>query len=281
MKKIIFPFCLLLLLYANGFSACMFFDFSNLKLYPDEYTGYFYIDFGLKQEILGDVTTGGTGFSLDMGFNLARFFHKAVIFGPFCGIAPMWGTKYSEEFLSDYRKNYHVPDASSDDALSIDAAEYQGQFVKNGEIMGSGFSFNYGLIIKFPHKYAPPVKIYKSFYWSNTKEISGSTTLYYSDGSSSTAPKIYSLDRTGWGIEIILFRGYSLSEGESWLGSVNLGYVSLFLEFMDFSKTELYSNDNDYPEMRDVYLSEFMDDDFNNKYGTEFKMGLKIGINVL
>lgn len=275
-------------------------------IYPNNYAGWLYCDFNITHEPIGNVTKGGTGFSLDFGVNIGKLFHKSIMITPLAGLSILWGEKYNDTFHKDFVKHYQkssklqeYENRQRESAENLDSgnplseeerAEYNAlekgekvsEYIRNKEIEGNVVKFYYGVIIRYPHKYFPPVKIYRLLCWNYIKELSSGFYTVYSDGSTGSSKTIHSLDRTGWGIEVFIFRGYTLFSDES-LGQFNIGSVSLFIEFFNFNEATITDeNTSAYGSTeREVKISEFADQAFNDQYQTEIKFGIKIGMNIM
>jgi hypothetical protein len=147
--------------------------------------------------------------------------------------------------------------------------------LRNGSPEGD-LSLYYGIQLRYPHRFAHIIKLYSAWYATNMGSTSGSG--FYTVGASSV-DSARSIDRFGWGVEVILFRGYTLI-GEEAYGNFNVGYVSLFYEQYNFQNSRLYMHEYD-GDPRDMYMREFVDEAFWDTYRTEHKVGLKIAMHLL
>jgi|GEM_PF-4745855 len=245
-----------------------------------------WVQFGLGyQGDSGGMTTYGHGGFLELGLNPGKFIHRNLIAAPFVGLAMAGGNAaYSSEFLQAVNQHYRVPqrylDLNAQPFLSETELEemrgYQVGLNRMEKIRTQapegGMNLYYGLILRYPHRYAPAVKLYST--WNTTDLGSASTGLY--EIGSGAVTKSQLMDRFGWGLEVFVFNGYSLSVGEDG-GNLNLGFVSLFFESLDFRNARLHFRESD-TEPPDVYFRDFVDPAFFDKYGREYKFGLKVGL---
>ena len=262
----------------------------NYSFFSKNDNGFLIVQFDYSRDLSSNIMSNGNGFAFDFGLNPAYFFNKSFVFAPYCGINVAFGTEYDKEFVSDFIQHYKLPENYSylnenvsylNEKERIDYNSFEEgirctDYIKNGIIDEGTLKFTYGFILKSPFKYFPPVKIYKSYY--NSSALRGVTHYYVG----SSHKKYFNYDRFGWGTEVVLTRGYLFSDGKGskGIGSIGLGSISLFLDFFDFKKTTIIQKDTDR-NTRNVYLYEFTDQDFIDKYKKEWRIGIKIGLSII
>lgn len=259
--------------------------------YTNDHVGYWSFDLGYHQNFGSMVTAGAPGFFIETGFNLGKFFHKEAIVSIYAGLTTSGTTGYHSGFQQRVQDHYQLPqdyvDLTNRDTLldpytdeemnhiqSYQMGESRMNVLMNG-IPESDVGLYYGLMLRYPHKYAPVIKLYSI--WNATDMGSVSKAGWYTVGSG-TGRAARSIDRFGYGVEVMLFKGYTLI-GDEKIGNVNIGYVSMFFEQYDFKETRIYMKNDD--NERDIYLKEFVDSDFWSGYEKETRVGFKVGFQLL
>lgn len=259
-------------------TSCLFFLNLNLSaqysvlnsLFPQESgNGSFYFDLAFNQKLYGSLLEGGSGLSVDLGWNIGGHINDKIVLAPYVGLSPRWGVNYSTDFLSYTQNNY------SNDALSNadESASRDFQDILAGNV-DSELSLYYGLILRPPFRYFPITKIYATFLTSSAKgEKSG--TVYYTDGTTRAEySSIGHIFRSGYGIEAMLFRTKQIiAEGKKRTGmSLHLGYISIYAE--QYKEYTIGDYDSKVP-LKDFFT---VPADFESKHGKELSVGLKVGI---
>ncbi|MDD5067428.1 MAG: hypothetical protein PHF84_10335 [bacterium] len=246
--------------------------------FPNNDAGVIYLDTSIIHELSGPVTYNGTGWTLDLGFNIGRLFHDYLHLAPYAGIRVLGNLKYKNAFLRDFAENYSelTQEEQEENDFLLSEVDKVANFIKGGKLDGA-FGFSFGIVLRPPVRYFPPLKIYRLIYWSSIKPSSDGGAVIIIGGSHGPA---YTLDRAGWGFELITFPGYSMGFRYPGTGSLNIGYISLYVEIMDFIDDVLIWSSN-LAEYKDQYLKDYVTDKFKDKYRTEIRMGMKIGINIL
>jgi len=273
-------------------------DYASEGFYPNDGVGYFNLDLGYRGAAVPGITQGGHGFFLEFGLNLAKYFEPNTIVSPYCGINLVSGGAWNREFHDDFNRYYRKPpamvalegryeDPATGNTALNEEEERELRAYRGGEsrlaLLRGGnpentFDFFYGVMLRYPSRYAPVVKLYSLYSGPNMGSSSGDFSVYSGGSYQGTYQGANVLDRFGWGVEMILFPGYTWKGSPD--GNLNLGYVSLFYETIDMSQTLAYSK-NDIQHIRNVYMREYVDDAFMAKWGKEYKFGVKIGFHLL
>ncbi|HAH31854.1 MAG TPA: hypothetical protein DCL44_06020 [Elusimicrobia bacterium] len=219
-----------------------------------------YLDLSYKHELYGNVKKGGKGFALETGLNAGRLFNKHTLITPYVGLGVLWGNKYSSDFLSDYSANYvNISHPST----------YLADIVRAGGTEGD-IQLYYGILFKLPYRYTPPMKIYiMSDHLGVESAGPAPGSVYDPQYGSGT---LETLDRKGWGFETYLYSIWNNKKHPDESHQRNIAYISLFYERLNFKEAML----SDKGKFRDHASSSFM-----NKYGTEWKLGFKIGVSLM
>lgn len=225
--------------------------------YPNDEVGYLNLDVGLRANLAGGVTTTSVGPSIELGFNLARMFEPATVVSIYGGFAVSYGGDYVDGFQEDLRANETGSSAAFDRVAWGDA---QG-----------GVNLYYGLMLRYPHRYMPVLKLYRVH---GSTETGRYVRTGYVTGSATGS---HWMDRVGWGAEVVAFRGYTLVSAEGF-GAVNLGYVSLFVETLDMQGARIEREGDGTTE---EHLRDYVAPSFFDEWGRETVLGVKVGCNVL
>lgn len=212
-----------------------------------------YGDIGVQRELYGDINNEGTGFGFDVGWNIAGHFDRQMLIAPFVGLSILWGTSYDSGFVGDFKANENTAHSGLSD--------------EHADLLASGradsaVEFRWGILFQVPVEYVPPMKLYSISY--NTGSKTGTSTSYlYSDGSTRSEDDQAFLERSGWGIEALLYSLYR-SDG------ANLGCISVYMHRLDFGSATLEGGDSwkDYQT------------DQTSAYDDETIIGIRIGLNV-
>ncbi len=262
-------------------------DFASEGFYPNDEVGYFNLDLGYRGAYLGGITQAGHGFFLEFGVNAGRFINDALILSPMLGINLVSDGAYAPGFLDDFNRYYRMPpeyealtnrdymtnprtEEEDREVTALEAGAARLDYLRAGKPENT-FDFYYGLILRYPHRYAPVVKVYSKFSFTNM----GSSSTGWTSSQSGARRGANTLDRWGWGVETIVFRGYTVAASN--MGNLNLGYVSLFYECFDLTQAVIYQK-NDVQNIRAVYLREYVEKPFMDKWGKEQRVGVKVGM---
>jgi hypothetical protein len=242
--------------------------------------GLFYLDFAYKHEFTGNVKYSGKGIAFDIGLNVGRLVNSNLMITPFGGLNVLWGNRYNDTFLNDFNVNYVEPDLENEEEYYYalhDAIQYAKQ-IQKGHTEGN-VQLTYGVLVTLPFTGRLPTKIYKIHDFLGIVSESGLSPGTHVYGSTHTGI-LNTLDRNGWGVEVYLYSLKSVHT-ESWVGSMRLGYISLFYESLNFSEATIYQKDEDSMfESRDVKFMELATQDFADTYTREWKIGIRCGLNI-
>lgn len=248
----------------------------------EKVAGSLYVDFGLKYEMLGNITSKGKGFGIDFGFNLGKIFKKDLVVAPYCGLSTLWGNEYASSFLSDLNNKYEEPvigGTANTNNNSLDIARDRIYSIREGAIKGC-IQYYYGVLLKYPHKYCPPIKLYMLADSVGIRSTSTGPGLRVVTPTSS-ANRLLSVSSFGWGMEVFVYSFLKHTEN-TWAGTLRLGYISVYLDQLKYKDAVVLNGEDSTldPSLstRDVRITEFTNDSFDEQYKTMWRIGLKIGL---
>jgi len=223
------------------------------------------------------VLNSGHGLYFEGGINPGKLISKQLTIGFYIGWAwkdGLWSTSFNNNFKTDYSSsiNKEAGFSSIDSAVIASSAvllNTKGRSVTMpGCEMNSfhNYSLYYGVILKFPYKYIPAVKLY----------LGTTHSHYQGSGNIVTNQKdfnIFQLRRAMYGCELIIFKGLQKEKSKSFAA------VSFYFESANFYNSTLYFTDG--TQTSNIPLKKFMSSSFLEKYKNENCWGFKISYNIL
>jgi hypothetical protein len=251
-------------------------------------SGVIFAELGFKSVFYDNVFQGGMGFNFEFGLNPGILIRPGTIIAPFVGIGGLWGLKYQPEFVKQVNRYYqparllqlqsqtNKTPQEMDELASLQEGDASINCIRSNEIHGSMTIFSFGVVLKYPHLWAPPIKLYGIL--RSTETGKKSSSLIYAGGGGQE-PGYYHLECWGWGTELYLFRGYALISGDTGIGNICIGSISLYYEQMDFKNATLVSDL--FSDKKSVYLRDFVNPNFFKSYKYEYVFGIKISLSVM
>lgn len=256
--------------------------------FPDHTSSLFYFDAAVSYQPFGTVASGGFGLNFNAGLNIGRLFHKNLVIAPFGGVAPCFFDAINSGFINDLKNNYEKPARMVDlinnpgasqqnieDSAAYSDADSLVTYLMAGQNLEKfTITMRYGVLLKLPWKYCPPIAVYNLF--RGTSVMSSSTRVGYNTAQSGSK----GIWATGRGLEIYLFRGSSHYGSESMTGTFHTGSLALTVEMTDMKTAIVKFADTTY-KTPDIYLFDFTKAGFDSKYAVDWRIALLYNIHIL
>jgi hypothetical protein len=263
------------------------------SLYPSPNSRLLYWNITYYQELYGNVMRSGKGFTIGVGFNPAWFKNKRLTIAPYMDASISFGGKFTDQFIKDFNEYLNYDPNISDTVLrgAVNSIK-EGNFCGTQYFQGFSGKMKFGLLLKTPYRFVPPLKTYIIYYSSYvaaipTPQMSGNGWTI--EGSGGISP-VY-LPRWGYGFEANIFPGYSIPTENlpKWCcpdqlggGFLSIGSVSISIDILSFKNAYLKYRawDTDfYPD--DQPIMQLTTEKFRSIYNMEYSLSLNIGVNVM
>jgi len=277
------------------------FGYSLEGFYSDNISSPVYYELNFNYQPIGTISSDGKGFDFTFGINAASFVSKTWIFSVFGGASFTYGNSYAPGFITEFRNSTIKPGRLSEleveynndnDSTLTHSEELEYHSLKNGlemmewlsetKLNGDG-KFIVGIAFRPDIPFFPIIKAYWiPVYFTLHKSASGVAISPIGGGINYNSSPGFALSRSGFGLSVITFRGYTIQALE--ILTLNIFDISLYAEWLSFSDVEIVREINDsyglwYKNNRmRVSFDSFLTDFFKNKYRNEYRFGISIGI---
>ncbi len=259
------------------------------------------LNMSLNTEFPTTITKGGIGGSMEIGLNLSRFFAKKMLISPYVGMNILSCKNYQDNFIQQLISDYSaLPQEYWDlhDNISFLSNEERGKLYSYEQAaeefnhiasnnITSKIGFYYGLAIKVPVKYIPLVKFYRSYLnISGKKDVQPVGWITYSPSSQDPYTDLAGeININGYGCEIDLFTGW-FADSDDFNANIRLAQISLYVERYSLESLEIGSNEELsllQINSKKMPLKSFLkaDETLTDKYSSELRFGIKLGISIL